>query len=127
MNTAYRRLEISDAVKRGLLDAFTAHIARHVAASIPEGDGPARVRWSDENIALVVIHKHVLALCKDWVVAEPSGLDLLDGGVRKLLWDATRRAPQTRKMQPVLTSAWASGMHEAREVHAAATADTLED
>jgi len=108
-----------------LLDTFTAHIARHIAASIPEGDGPDRVCWSDENVVLVVIHQHVLALCKDWVVAEPSCLDLLDSGVRKLLWDATRLAPQTREAQPVLASAWASGMHEARKVHAAATAGAL--
>jgi hypothetical protein len=125
MNTVCRCIEVSDTVKRALLDPFTAHLARHVAVSIPKEAGPGRFCATDENIALVVTHKHVSGSCEDWVVAESSCIDLLNDCVRRLLKWFARFGPEARQAGEVLDCAWATAMHEARNVQAAARGHTL--
>jgi hypothetical protein len=122
MNTVNRRIEVSDVVKRTLMDAFTKRLAHHIIASTPEHARDGTL-YPSENIILAVTHKHVKEFGAEWVFAEESCLDLFGNCVLQLVADVANE--HAKHMKQALEGSWEGAMREARVALAAITARSM--
>ncbi|OOG53139.1 hypothetical protein [Polaromonas sp. C04] len=115
MDTVCRRIEVSDIVKRTLLDVFTTRIAHLIADATPEHARDGSLYASKENVVFALIHKHVMEFCAEWMLEEESGLDLLDECVPRLFGVADKLGPHMKEPRQALEAAWTGAMNAARD------------